>query len=161
MWYTYGVVDTQRLHELDDLLTAARLAVQRPEYRRRLLRGLDIPGGIATVRVLRAVAIMSGSSAPSIKDVASRLAVEHSTASRGVDAAVRSGLLSKRPCADDQRRARLVLTSEGRTVLKRTSARRQEILEDVTKGWPPEHIVRMIELLDALRVGFDRLEEPK
>jgi DNA-binding MarR family transcriptional regulator len=149
----------QQLHELDDLLAAVRLAVQRPAYRRRLLRGLDIPGDITTVRLLRAVETLSGSGAPSIKDVAARLGVEHSTASRGVDSAVRSGLLSKQPCTDDQRRARLALTSPGRSVLKKTSARRRELLEDVTEGWPVEDIARMIELLDALRVGFDRLEQ--
>lgn len=161
MCYTYQVAAEQQLHELDDLLTAVRLAVQRPAYRRRLLRGLDIPGGISTLRMLRAVEILSGPGAPSIKDVAARLAVEHSTASRGVDAAVRSGLLTKQPCTDDQRRARLALTSQGRRVLKKTSARRRELLEDVTEGWPAEDIARLIELLDALRLGFDRLEQAK
>jgi DNA-binding MarR family transcriptional regulator len=162
MWYTYCVAgEEQQLYELDDLLAAVRLAVQRPEYRRRLLQGLDIPGGITTLRLLRAVEILSGSGTPSIKDVAARLAVEHSTASRGVDSVVRAGLLSRQPCVDDQRRTRLTLTAQGRSLLRRTAARRRELLEDVTEDWPTEDVARLIELLDALRAGFDRLEQPK
>ena len=152
------MAEAQQLHELDDLLAAVRLAVQRPEYRSRLLRGLDIPGGITMLRLLRAVETFSSSGAPSIKDVAARLAVEHSTASRGVDFAVRSGLLSKQPCVDDLRRARLGLTSRGRTLLEQSSTRRRELLEEVTEGWSADDIAEMIKLLDALRAGFDRLE---
>jgi DNA-binding MarR family transcriptional regulator len=161
MWYTYCVGGAHRLHELDDLLTAVRLAVQRPEYRRRLLRGLDIPGGVSTLRLLRAVEVLSSSGAPSIKDVAVRLAVEHSTASRAVDSALRLGLLSKQPCVDDLRRTRLALTSQGRTLLKQSAERRREVLEEVTEGWAVEDMTRLIGLLDALRSGFDRLEQPK
>ncbi len=155
------VPDTHRLHHLDDLLTAVRLAVQRPEYRRRIMHGLDIPGGITALRLLRAVEILSDAGAPSIKDVASRLAVEHSTASRGVDSVVRAGLLRKQHCADDQRRTQLELTSRGRTLLRQTSARRRELLEGITQGWSNDDVDRLIELLDALRVGFDRVEQSR
>jgi len=159
MCYTYHMPETTQLYELDELLAAVRLAVQRPEYRRRLLQGYDVPGGITTLRLLRAVEILSASGAPSIKDVAARLAVEHSTASRGVDSAVHAGLLNKQPCADDQRRTRLALTPQGSSLLKKTSARRRELLEDITHGWHVEDISRLVELLDALRAGFDRLEQ--
>lgn len=149
---------TDRLTELDDLLAAVRLAVQRPGYRGRLLAGLEIPGGITTVRLLRAVETHAEDAAPSIGDIASRLAVEHSTASRSVDAAVRHGLLSKHSCQQDMRRTRLELTARGRSVLSKARARRKELLGTVTEGLPAEDVARLITLLDALLAGFDRLE---
>ena len=148
----------QRLHDLDDRLASVRVAIQRPEYRRRLLSGLDIPGGITTLRLLRAVQRLGVEEAPSIRDVATRLAVEHSTASRSVDTAVKAGLLKREACEEDLRRTRLSLTARGRSLLKKGSARRRELLASVTDGWPSEDIDRLVELLDALRLGFDRLE---
>lgn len=149
---------TDRLTELDDLLAAVRLAVQRPGYRRRLLSGLEIAGGITTLRVLRAVETHSADASPSIGDIGTRLAVEHSTASRSVDAAVKHGLLSKHTCEQDMRRTRLKLTARGRSVLSKTAARRKELLGAVTEGWPEEDLDRLVGLLDTLLEGFDRLE---
>src|SRR5665647_100105 len=151
-------MEAMRLYDLDELLAAVRMALQRPEYRRKLLGGLDVPGGITTVRLLRAVEVLSVDEAPSITDIAAQLAVEHSTASRSVDAAVRNGLLSKHACAEDLRRTRIELTSRGRSLLMKTSARRRELLGQVTNGWSSVEIDRLVELLDALREGFDRLE---
>jgi DNA-binding MarR family transcriptional regulator len=147
-----------QLHELDELLTAVRDTTQRPGYRRMFLQGLDIPGGVTTLRLLRAVEALSLSTAPSIKDVAGRLGVEHSTASRNVDAAVRAGLLTKHTSTDDLRRCRLQLTRPGRALLRKASARRQELLRSVTEGWPREDVERLIELLAALSSGFARME---
>lgn len=159
MWYTYTVMEVAtRLYNLDELLAVVRMALQRPEYRRKLLSGLDVPGGITTVRLLRAVEILSVDEAPSIKDIANQLAVEHSTASRSVNAAVRNGLLSKNTCEHDLRRTRLELTTLGRSLLMKTSARRRELLGKVTHGWSSADIDRLVELLDALSEGFDRLE---
>ena len=135
--------------------------MQRPGHRRRLLLGLEIPGGITTVRVLRAVETHYADASPSIGDIAARLAVEHSTASRSVDAAVRHGLLSKHTCEQDMRRTRLKLTARGRSVLSKTSARRRELLGTVTEGWSDQDLARLITLLDALLAGFDRLESTR
>ena len=127
MRYTYMVrAKADPLTALDDLLVAVRLVAQRPGYRRRLLAGLEIPGGVTTIRLLRAVEAHSVGPTPSIGDIATRLAVEHSTASRSVDAAVKNGLLSKHSCKEDLRRTRLELTARGRSVLSKTSARRKQ-----------------------------------
>lgn len=153
--------DPSRLQHLDDLLSALRLAVQRPGYRRRLLQDLDVPGGITGLRLLRAVQALSGDGSPSIKDVAGRLAVEHSTASRGVDSAVRDGSLRKQPCSEDQRRTRLELTPAGTELLERTADRRGQIPGTVTEHWDEGDLARLVELLAALKDGYDRLEEPR
>lgn len=148
-----------RLYELDELLTRLRLAIQRTGYRRRLLMGMDVPGGVSTLRSLRAVELLSARSAPSIRDVATRLAVEHSTASRSVDTAVRAGLLTKRSCQEDLRRTRLELTRAGRSILEQTSERRREVLAEVTRSWRPEDMEMLIQLLDEFCGGLDYLEK--
>lgn len=147
------------LEDLDELLASVRRAVQRPGYRGRLMRGLDLPGGIATLRLLRAVELLGGQGAPSIKDVAARLGIEHSTASRAVDTAVRAGLLTKRGSTDDQRRAQVALSATGKAELAKASRRRRELLECVTAGWAAEDVSRLVRLLHTLLEGFDRLEE--
>lgn len=157
MPYTYFVPD-RKFHELDELLTAVRDTAQRPGYRQAFLKGIEIPGGVTTLRLLRAVEALSRSTTPSIKDVAGRLGVEHSTASRNVDAAVRGGLLTKQTADDDLRRCRLRLSRQGRALLRKASARRQELLLSVTEGWPREDVDRLIELLGALNSGFERME---
>jgi DNA-binding MarR family transcriptional regulator len=150
--------DSTRLSELDALLTRVRAAIQRPGYRRRILSGLDVPGGISTLRSLRAVEVLSRSRDPSIGDVATRMAVEHSTASRNVDAAAKAGLLSRRPCKEDLRRTLLELTPKGKALLKDTSSRRRALIGEVTEGWTAADIERLVELLDALCRGLDALE---
>lgn len=147
-----------RLSELDDLLARVRVATQRPGYRRRLLEGLDVPGGIPTLKLLRAVEALEEGGAPSIRDVASRLALEHSTVSRAVDVAVRADLLSKQPCDRDLRRALLTLTRKGRTLLARSSEHRQALLAQVTTGWRDAELHDLVRLLDVLCEEFDRLE---
>lgn len=147
-----------RLEQLDELIGAVRLSVQRPGYRRRLLEGLDAAPSIATLRLLRSVEQLTGEVLPSIREVSQRLAVEHSTASRAVEAAVRSGLLTKQPCAQDLRRSRVQLTDRGCALLDQASARRRAILEEATSGWPDADLVELVRLLDALNAGYDELE---
>lgn len=151
-------VAATRLHELDDLLARVRRVIQRPEYRRRLLEGLDVPGGITMLRLLRAVDVASSEGAPSIKEVATRLALEQSTTSRSVDMAVRANLLIKDACDQDLRRALLRLTPQARALLDETSARRRDLLGSMTEGWPESDIDRLVELLGLLCDGFDAIE---
>ena len=147
-----------RLVRLDELISAIRMSVQRPGYRRRLLEGLDAAPTIGTLRLLRAVEQLSGDALPSIKDVSARLAVEHSTASRGIEGAVRLGLLTKRPCAEDLRRSRVQLTERGVALLDQASARRRVMLEEVTRGWPNVDVDELVRLLHALTAGYEELE---
>ena len=147
-----------QLRALDELLSSVRLAVQRPGFRRRLLEGLAASPTIGTLRVLRAVEQLGAGGPPSIGDVSGRLAVEHSTASRAVESAVRAGLLSRRPCDQDLRRSRLELTERGVAVLEQTSARRRELLGSITRDWSDTDVDRLVQLLGALSAGYDELE---
>jgi DNA-binding MarR family transcriptional regulator len=148
-----------RLHELDDLVSRVRTVIQRPGYRRRVLTGIDVPGGISTLRTLRVVANFSVDGKPSIKEVATRLGVEHSTASRSIDTAVRAGLLHKSACDRDQRRIRVGLTPSGDEVLAETSERRRALLGDIVADWPDGDVDDLVRLLTELCRGFDHVEE--
>lgn len=110
------------------------------------------------IRLLRVVELASQASAPSIKDVATRLGLDQSTTSRSVDTAVRAGLLAKDACDQDLRRALLRLTPRAQALLNETSARRRELLAAMTDGWDEADVDRLVELLGRLCDGFDALE---
>jgi len=148
---------SSHLDALDDALVRVRRAVQHPAYRRRLLGSLDVDLPLSTLRVMRVVE-RAGASSPSIGDVAETLAIDPSTASRGVDDGVGRGLLSRSPCASDRRRSRLTLTVAGRDVLDRLAAARRDLLADVTGDWQDAELETLVALLGRLLDGFGRLE---
>jgi DNA-binding MarR family transcriptional regulator len=141
---------------LDDALVAIRRVLLRPGYRARLLEGLPGRVEFATLRLLRTVQRHEGP--PSIGEVAEVLTIDPSTASRVVDRGVEAGLLERRACTDDRRRARLHLTPTGRDLLDRATARRRELLAEVTAEWDDEALDLLIRQLTALIEGFDQLE---
>jgi DNA-binding MarR family transcriptional regulator len=141
---------------LDDALVAIRRVMLRPGYRARLLEGLPGRVELATLRLLRTV--QRHDDAPSIGQVAEILTVDPSTASRVVDRAVESGLLERRACADDRRRARLYLTPTGGELLDRATERRRELLAEVTADWTGDELDLLVRRLTTLIQGFDQLE---
>lgn len=144
--------------QLDDLLARVRVTQQRPWYRARLL-GTDSVGSPAELRVLRAVETRSvGGGQPAIREVAEELALEHSSASRAVDAVVRKGLVAKSPAVHDSRRAILSLTDAGRRALAVTTQRRMTLFVEATRGWDPDDVARLTGLLGRLADDLDSLE---
>lgn len=144
------------LSRLDEAISGFRVATQRPAYRDRLLAGIQFDGGIASLRLLRSVERLTEDGVgPSIRQVATSLGVEHSTASRTTDAMVRAGLVSRDRCSDDQRQIRLELTRQGRTTLAAATARRQEVLASLVEDWDEEDLHTLAVLLDRLRDTFD------
>lgn len=156
MYVLYIYLMASSLSSLDDAVVGLRVATQRPTYRQRLLAGIDFDGGVASLRLLRSVERLTDRErGPSIRQVATDLGVEHSTASRSVDSLVRADLVGRRRCADDQRQARLALTEQGRAVLAEATARRQEILASLVEDWTEADIETLAQLLDRLRAAFD------
>ena len=147
---------TGLLDGLDESLLRLRRVFQRPGYRKRLLQGLSPAIESATLRLLRAVQRSDGP--PSMGAVADVLMIDPSTASRVVDGAAEAGLLDRRSCTDDRRKARLHLTGEGQAILEEVTARRRQLLAEVTEGWNPDDLHRLTELLSTLQAGFDQLE---
>ena len=147
---------TGLLDGLDESLLWLRRVFQLPGYRKRLLQGLAPAIESATLRLLRAIQRSNGP--PSVGGVADALMIDPSTASRVVEGAAEAGLIDRRACNDDRRKARLHLTTEGQAILEEVTARRRQLLAEVTDGWDPDELQRLTELLSKLRAGFDRLE---
>jgi DNA-binding MarR family transcriptional regulator len=146
------------LDQLDEALVAARRALQRPGYRRRVLGVLDRPLELATLRTLRAVERL-GDGRTCVGEVADLLGVDPSTASRTVERCVEASLLVRTPGETDRRRSDLGLTDAGRDVLRAVTTARREVLDEATEGWDPVELARLTQLLQALLAGFDRVEQ--
>jgi DNA-binding MarR family transcriptional regulator len=76
-----------------------------------------------------------GGEALSVAEVADRLAVEHSTASRLVAAAEAAGLVRRRPSPEDRRRARLQITAAGRRLRAAAHRHQDEVFARATASW--------------------------
>src|SRR5690606_24661415 len=150
MYVLYILFVEGTVEALDEAIFNFRAATQRPAYRERILAGFD--GGIASLRLLRSVERLTDEhDGPSIRQIADDLGIEHSTASRAVDSLVRSGLLSRQRCTDDQRQVRLQLTARGRTVLEEATAHRRTVLASLVRDWHEEDLRTLTRLLDTLR----------
>jgi DNA-binding MarR family transcriptional regulator len=82
-----------------------------------------------------------------IGDIASFAGVERSTASRLVDRAVRSGLVTRTAAAHDARSTTLVLTPSGRALRRRATEFRLTWLEECLRDWDTDDVVRFGDLL--------------
>lgn len=142
---------------LDELLRRIRNAQQRPGWRKQLIASSEHVGTLSTLRVLRAIERRALAGEPaSVRDVAESMAVEHSTASRAVAAAVDDGLVVKTIGAGDQRRCRLELTARGRLALEDVTRKRQELVAETVTGWNADELEMLLSMLERLAVGFER-----
>ena len=146
------------LDGLDDALVRLRRVLQSPGYRRQLTAGLGGAESLSTLRLVRA--IERAGAAPSVGDVAELLLVDPSTASRAVDEAVGRGYVVRRACDQDRRRARLHLTDAGQGLLAHMTEVRRRLLSEVTADWPPEELAGLVERLQQLLDGLDRMKDP-
>lgn len=149
---------TRPLDLLSDALLETRGLVLRPGYRARLLGALGAQLSVGAIRVLRAVQRADGD--PCVADVAERLLVDPSTASRMVDQQVEAGYLRRDRHPEDRRRARLSLTAAGSELLDRATVARRELLAEATRDWDDADVALLGELLDRLCDSFDRFEAP-
>lgn len=147
------------LDDLDDLLVRIHRSRQRPAYRRQVLQGITALDGIGGLRVLRAIERgMHAGDQVTVGDVATEMGIGHSTASRSVDDVCQRGLARKTACTDDLRKARLVLTDHGRTVLEQANGNRQQLLAQATHSWSGDDVETLTGLLARLLAGYDAVE---
>jgi DNA-binding MarR family transcriptional regulator len=139
-------------------LLEIRRLVRRPGYRRRFLDSLHTSTDVGTVRVLRAVE-RAGDPAPCVGDVADRLDIDPSTASRLIDQQVTAGYLARARHPRDRRRTTLELTEAGRDLLAEVTEVRRDLLAEVTRDWDRAEVATLVTLLDRLRDGFVTLEQ--
>lgn len=171
IWSLYGpgvrVEDEAALSRLDDALIRLRRLWQIPAGRHRTQPDGAVVPELSTVLVVEAIGHRQQNSTGGvgIADVAARLSVAPSTASRLVDRAVRSGVVERNADHADPRRAALTLTGAGTTLLERSFEFRRGYLGQVLSGWNHRDVRTLATLLDrfaddVLSRGFPTEKTP-
>ena len=141
---------------VEDLLVSILMIRRSARYRELLVEGTGLDGGVLSMRVLRAVSeIGKTSSEVSVSDVADRLFIEHSNASRAVDQVAARGLLVKRPSSLDRRRVVVAPSPQGERVISDLNSRRTAVHSRMIKHWDPQDILKLEELLAKLHGAYE------
>jgi DNA-binding MarR family transcriptional regulator len=138
------------LERLDDALLRLRRLWSTPPPALVLETGDGTQVTLSSVLVVEACARIGGD--VGVGDIARFLEVEHSTASRLVDRAVRAGLVTRGPSAADARRVALSLTPAGEGLRERAVGFRLAWLWRVVGTWSPAEVA-------ALAVGLSRFAD--
>lgn len=147
------------LEALDVALLDTRRHGRQPGYRARIFAAIGHPVDLGTIRVLRAVEHGDELGTVCVGDVAARLDIDPSTASRLVDQQVTAGYLTRTRSHEDRRRSSLSLTPDGRALLAELTDARLEVLAEVIADWSHDEVVELARALDRLRDGFSRLDQ--
>lgn len=139
------------LEQLDDALIRLRRLWQTPSGSRVLVEPDGSRLEMSTVLVTDAID-RAERAEPARKlrvaDVADRLQVAPSTASRLVDRAVRAGMVTRGTDAADNRQVTLTLTPAGSALLGRALTFRTGYLQQVLSGWTGDDVATLALLLD-------------
>lgn len=147
----------EALRKLEELLHVSH-RLRNPPTRPHLLLS---PHRGVTPAVLELLRVLGGlERAPTVGDLARAVEVDPSTASRSVERAAALGLVERRPCPEDARRAPVFLTTAGREVVAEDALIRLAILAAVTQSWSHEDLDKLVLLLMRLRRGFETVEAP-
>jgi DNA-binding MarR family transcriptional regulator len=139
------------LSQLDDALIRLRRLWQNPPFKRILVEPDGARLEMSTVLVTDAINRLQHADPPEVArvgDIAERLDVAPSTASRLVDRAVRAGMVARGTAAADSRHVTLTLTPAGSALLGRACLFRTRYLEQVLKGWTRDDVATLARLLD-------------
>ncbi len=129
------------LHAVDDALVRLR-RLWSTAPRRAGTPAVEM----SSVLVVEACA-RGGDADVTVGDVARFADVQHSTASRLVDRAVRTGLVDRATSARDARRTVLLLSPSGRELRERAVTFRMAWLDGILVAWAPDDVARLAELL--------------
>ncbi len=138
------------LERLDGALMRLRRLWTTPRAHDGLRAGLDTDVELSTVLVVEALARDGDDrdTGTGVAEVAARIDVAASTASRLVDRAVIAGVVERRTSSADARRADLRLTEAGWALHERARDFRAAYLGTVLMDWPTDSIGALAELVD-------------
>jgi DNA-binding MarR family transcriptional regulator len=128
---------------------------------RRLLASLHTgaPAALTPTKV-RALDVLAAGSVR-VGELADRVGVEETTATRLVDRLVASGWVERRQHPGDRRVTALGLTADGVELVRQVAARRQRFFCDVLTALEPDERVELVRLTakaaDALRTRSEEL----
>ncbi|GAB2450199.1 MarR family winged helix-turn-helix transcriptional regulator [Xylanimonas ulmi] len=144
----------------EDLYAALEeLARAQREAGTHIARRLDWPrAGLGVVRLLSVCGPVQ------LSDVAAKLRVDTSVASRQVSQLVDGGYVRRTVAADDRRARVLELTEQGEAVLEQMSAQFSDLLAAVFTGWTTTQMgdaaQQIRRVAQAITAAHDSLAEP-
>jgi DNA-binding MarR family transcriptional regulator len=109
---------------------------------------------------LQALAAIARSDARRVSEIADRLRIDLSVASRQVAVLEQAGWVARERDPDDRRAQRLEVTEQGRATLDAAHARMVGAYGGVLADWSDEDLATLGELLTRVREDFARLGEP-
>ena len=146
------VHDPQVLQRLDRALLRMRRSVVRPEIVAVPIPALDRSVDLAKVMACLAVSDLRGLADPpptvSVKDVATALELDHSTASRLLVDMQAEGLIARHGDPVDRRRTVVELTQTGQTVVQQSSAIRTWAIDLMLAEWSESDLAEFTRLVE-------------
>ncbi|WP_432976475.1 MarR family winged helix-turn-helix transcriptional regulator [Dactylosporangium sp. CA-233914] len=121
-------------------------------------RGRDV----LALEAVRALSARLGAP-PSVNDVAHELGLDQSGASRLLSRAERLGLLARRSARGVGAATTVTVTPPGEELLRQAHAWQDEVLAELTAGWPDEDVRTLVALMSRLiegQSGYGRGWEP-
>jgi DNA-binding MarR family transcriptional regulator len=109
---------------------------------------------------LQALGVIARGEADRVSDIADRLRIDLSVASRQVAVLEASGWVTRTPDPVDGRARRLETTEAGRAVLGDTLARMADAYTEVLEGWSEDDLRALQATLIRLREDFARVSAP-
>jgi DNA-binding MarR family transcriptional regulator len=136
--------------------------IRRSQTRRSLARraaaaGVDLPADLSVLGVVDAVdeGPSAGADVVSVADVADRLGVDPSRASRLVKAAIEADLVRRVASQSDGRRTGLALTQTGTVAVAAAHRSRQQLYAELTAGWSSRDRADLARLLTRFTEKLD------
>ncbi|HEY3672734.1 MAG TPA: MarR family transcriptional regulator [Acidimicrobiia bacterium] len=140
--------DLERIHEFTSLLIAS---TRSPRQRERLQRALGVSLSETNLGVLR---LVQRQGPVAVSEVARRLEVDLSNASRQLRALEDQGLVTRSVDPEDRRVARVAITTAGRRVLDRARAIALNDYAVALDDWPARDRAQLADLLDRFRTAL-------
>ena len=140
--------DLEQIHEFTSLLIAS---TRSPRQRERLQRALGVSLSETNLGVLR---LVERQGPVAVSEVARRLEVDLSNASRQLRALEDQGLVTRRVDPADRRVARFVVTAAGRRVLDRVRAVALNDYAVALDDWSARDRQQLGALLDRFRLAL-------
>jgi DNA-binding MarR family transcriptional regulator len=140
--------DLERIHEFTSLLIAS---TRSPRQRERLQRALGLSLSETNLGALR---LVQRHGPVAVSEVARRLEVDLSNASRQLRALEDQGLVARTADPVDRRVARVAVTAAGRRVLDRARAIALNDYAVALDDWSPRDRRQLAQLLDRFRMSL-------
>jgi DNA-binding MarR family transcriptional regulator len=140
--------------DLDAVIAAVLRATQA--FVGLALRSLDTAGTTITLAQYRMLATLDGEGEQNVRDLAARLGVERSTATRMCNRLVAAGLMDRGGDPSDKRAVVLSLTAKGRRVVADVARARRAHVASLLRGLPSARREQLVDLLDEFAALADK-----